>query len=66
MNITLIYDSRNFTIIRDDITKYIWLYSHQKPIAYYDNGKVYICKNLDNRHLTHVGVFKKKLKNNEL
>ena len=36
MNIKIIYDSRNYTIIRDNVTNYIWLYSYREPIAYFD------------------------------
>ena len=62
MNIELIYDSRNFTIIKDNLTGYIWLYSHQKPIAYYYDGKVYIERNIDSKGLTHIGIFKQRFK----
>lgn len=36
MNIEILYDSRNYTIIKDNLTNFIWLYSYQKPIAYFD------------------------------
>ena len=36
MDIDILYDSRNYTIIRDNLTKQIWLYSYQRPIAMYD------------------------------
>ena len=36
MHINIIYDSRNYTIILDEITNYVWLYSFQKPICYFD------------------------------
>ena len=39
MNIDILYDSRNYTIIKDNVTKYVWLYSYQKPIAYLDDNK---------------------------
>lgn len=61
-NITILYDSRNNTIIKDNITKYIWLYSYRKPIAYLDsNFKIHI---LDKSKLTqsdklHFSNFKK-------
>ena len=38
MNIKILYDSRNYTIIKDNITNYVWLYSYQEPIAYIDDG----------------------------
>ena len=67
LNIEILYDSKNFTIVKDNITQYIWLYSHKKPICYYDGLDFFSFKNgLDCKQLTHIGVFKKKLKNNEI
>ena len=66
-NITIIYDSRNYTILKDDIGSY-WLYSSQKPIAYYD-GKIKqfrIDKCLNDRERVHFGVFKRMIKNGEI
>ena len=67
VDITLIYDSRNFTIIQDNIGLK-WLYSSQKPIAYYDDKmkQFRIDKGLNNRERVHFGVFKKMIKNNEI
>ena len=39
MNIDILYDSRNYTIIRDNLTKWVWLYSYQQPIAFLDDNK---------------------------
>lgn len=66
IGISILFDSVNFTIIKDNQTGYIWLYSHKKPIAYYDKEKVMICKGVDDKGKNHISVFKKKLKNNEL
>ena len=41
-NIEILYDSRNYTIIKDNMTKYVWLYSYQKPIAYFDTVELRI------------------------
>ena len=67
MNIDIIYDSRNFTIIMDNIGLK-WLYSSHKPIAFYD-GKVKqfrIDKGLTDREKVHFGVFKKMIRNGEI
>ena len=67
LDITLIYDSRNFTIIQDNIGLK-WLYSSQKPIAYYD-GKMKqfrMDKGLTDKERVHFGVFKHMIKNSEI
>ena len=66
-NIQLLYDSRNYTIIQDNIGLK-WLYSSHKPIAFYD-GKVKqfrIDKGLTDREKIHFGVFKKMIRNGEI
>ena len=67
VDITLIYDSRNYTIIQDNIGLK-WLYSSQKPIAYYDDKikQFRLGKNLTDKNKSHIGVFKKMIKNNEI
>lgn len=67
-NITLLFDSKGFTIIKDNLTNNIHLYSDRRPIAYFNlnEKKLYRAKWLDVRKENHIGVFKKKLKNNEL
>ena len=67
LDMTIIYDSRNYTIIKDNIGLY-WLYSCQKPVAYYD-GKMKqfrMDKGLTDKERVHFGVFKKMIKNNEI
>lgn len=65
-NITIIYDSRNYTIIQDDIGLK-WLYSSQKPIVCYDDKikQFRIDKGLNDKERVHFGVFKKMIKNGE-
>ena len=67
VDITILYDSRNYTIIQDNNGLY-WLYSSQKPIAYYDSKikQFRIDKGLSDNERVHFGVFKKMIKNGEL
>ena len=66
-NCTIVYDSVNFTVIRDNMG-ILWLSSGRKYVACYDKGlnKVLCCKGLTDKEKSHIGIFKKKLKNNEL
>ena len=34
--ITVLFTTKNYAIIKDNITEYIWLYSYGVPIGYYD------------------------------
>lgn len=62
-NLIILSSYKNFIILKDKITKYIWLYSYNLPIAYYD-GKINICKdNLTITNKKHIAVFKEFLKN---
>ena len=62
MNITMLCSFKNYVLLRDNITGYIWLYSYNKPIAYYDS-KIHICSdNLTQASKFHVAEFKKFLK----
>ena len=67
LDITIIYDSRNYTIIQDNIGLK-WLYSSQKPIVCYDSKmkQFLIGKNLTDKNKSHIGVFKKMIKNGEI
>ena len=67
LDITIIYDSRNYTIIIDNIGLK-WLYSSQKPIAYYDSKikQFRMDKGLNDKERVHFGVFKRMIKNNEI
>ena len=61
MNITMLCSFKNYVLLRDNITGYIWLYSYNKPIAYYDS-KIHICKdNLTITNKRHISVFKEWL-----
>ena len=61
--ITILYDSTNFSIIKDNITGYVWLYSDRKPIAYFDViGRKFRRYDKTDRESSHIGAFKKKLK----
>ena len=63
MNIDVLCSFKNYVIIKDRTTTYIWLYSYNLPIAYY-NGKINICKdNLTITNKKHISVFKEFLKN---
>ena len=62
MNIDILWSYKNNVLIKDLQTDYIWLYSYNKPIAYYD-GKIHICSdNLTQASKFHVAEFKKFLK----
>ena len=62
MNITMLCSFKNYVLLRDNITGYIWLYSYNKPIAYYDST-IHICNdNLTQASKFHVAEFKKYLK----
>ncbi len=64
MNIDIIYSSKNYTIIRDNMTRYIWLYSYGKPIVYY-NGILHF--NSNNGNMTQLSsAFQYCIKNKEM
>jgi hypothetical protein len=64
LDIKIIYDSRNYTIIKDLKTDYVWLYSFQKPIAYYNKNKIRISNSdLTQTDKFHLKNFKKVLDN---
>ena len=61
-NIEILWSYKNNVMIKDLQTRYIWLYSYNKPIAYYD-GKIHICNdNLTQASKFHLAEFKKYLK----
>ena len=62
MSIDILCSFKNYVLIKDRITDYIWLYSYNKPIAYFDD-KIHICSdNLTQASKFHVAEFKKYLK----
>lgn len=67
LDIQLLYDSRNYTILQDN-NGLKWLYSSLKPIAFYDCKvkQFRIDKGLSNREMVHFGVFKKMIRNGEI
>ncbi len=61
MNIDILLSFKNYVLIKDNVTGYIWLYSYNKPISYYD-GKIHICNdNLTITNKRHISVFKEWL-----
>lgn len=38
--ITILFTAKNYAIIKDNITEYIWLYSYGTPIGYWDGRQV--------------------------
>ena len=67
LDITILYDSRHFTIIQDNIGLK-WLYSSSKPIVCYDSKmkQFRMDKGLNDKERVHFGVFKKMIKNGEI
>ena len=55
-NIKILYDSRNYTIVHDTLTNIVWLYSYQKPIAYFDIKNVKI-EMIDKSNWTQTNKF---------
>lgn len=63
MNIDMLCSFKNYVLLKDTTTNYVWLYSYNKPICYYD-GKIHICKdNLTITNKKHIAVFKEFLEN---
>ena len=61
-NITVLLSFKNNVLIKDNITDYIWLYSYNEPVAYYD-GKLHVIEaNLTQATKFHIAEFKKFLK----
>lgn len=60
-HIQILFDSKNNVILKDTMTNIFWLYSFQKPIAYYD-GKIHIYNyNLTQTNKRHISNFKEYL-----
>ena len=61
LNIDILWSYKNNVLIKDLQTDYLWLYSYNKPIVWYD-GKIHICKdNLTQSNQFHIAEFKKFL-----
>ena len=63
MNIDVLCSFKNYVLIKDKITNYIWLYSYNMPIAYYDDKINIVKENLTVTNKKHISVFKDFLKN---
>lgn len=64
MNIQVLFSLNNYTVIKDNITKHIWLYSYCKPICYFDSDtkKLMYTKELTTQaNKLHKSKFKKWL-----
>lgn len=61
MDIELLLSFKNYVVIKDLKTEYVWLYSYNKPLLYYD-GLFHIIKpDLTNTNKKHKEIFKKWL-----
>ena len=57
MHIEVLYSDKNDVLIKDLTTEYLWVYSYNKPLLWYD-GKVHLCKdNLTQTNKLHMKVF---------
>jgi hypothetical protein len=59
MKIKVLAQLKNYTLIKDELTGIIWLYSYGEPIANFENGKLYVRENLTNMSSMHFSWFKK-------
>lgn len=63
MHIEVLYSDKNDVLIKDLTTEYLWVYSYNKPLLWYD-GKVHLCKdNLTQTNKLHMKVFLEFVKN---
>ena len=63
MHIEVLYSDKNDVLIKDLTTEYLWVYSYNKPLLWYD-GKVHLCKdNLTQTNKLHMKVFLEFIKN---
>ena len=59
MNIKVLVQLKEYTLIKDTITGYVWLYSYKKPIAWYDDDGLHISnKTMSNMSKMHIATFK--------
>ena len=59
MNIKVLVQLKEYTLIKDTITGYVWLYSYKKPIAWYDCDGLHISnKTMSNMSKMHIATFK--------
>ena len=63
MHIEVLYSDKNDVLIKDLTTEYLWVYSYNKPLLWYD-GKMHLCKdNLTQTNKLHMKVFLEFIKN---
>ena len=63
MHIEVLYSDKNDVLIKDLTTEYLWVYSYNKPLLWYD-GKIHLCKdNLTQTNKLHMKVFLEFVKN---
>ena len=48
--ITILFTAKNYAIIKDNLTEYIWLYSYGTPIGYWDGRQIRKSGKLPLRH----------------
>lgn len=66
LNIDVLLSYKNYVIIKDIISGYVWLYSYNKPIAYYDKFKIHILNDFctTNTNKKHKTIFEKWVEEN--
>ena len=64
-NIDILYDSRNYTILKHN--SFIYCYSYQNVVAYYDGETVHSrpCEELTQTNKKHINLFKKLIESKE-
>ena len=59
MNIKVLVQLKEYTLIKDTITGYVWLYSYKKPIAWHDDKGLHVSnKTMSNMSKMHIATFK--------
>lgn len=67
MNINILFSFKNYVCIKDNDTNNIWLYSYNKPLAYYKkNDKIHLIKKniITQTNKKHINLFKKFIEEN--
>ena len=59
MNIKVLVQLKEYTLIKDNLTGYVWLYSYKKPIAWYDDKGLHVSnKIMSSMSKMHIATFK--------
>ena len=59
MNIKVLVQLKEYTLIKDNLTGYVWLYSYKKPIAWWDDKGLHVSnKTMSNMSKMHIATFK--------